>query len=189
MREVPNPYSKVGGIDRKVHSLLTLAQLTRELWRARHVAAQLVTHYRDQGQVILAEYDRGPDVGPEHNDRVNERSRHKEYDATADDQRLPVIASPPDRDTGIRDKNDEQHRAQLTDQHPRIGRPHADRDRLSEKRNVLQRGDLAQVEIRSHQKIEQQRERAQTTDRPREPWSAGAEVEMQESDEGKCQQP
>jgi hypothetical protein len=48
--EISNPDPQVGGMSRKGHPLLALAQSVRQSRRAQHVLAQFVAHRRHDGQ-------------------------------------------------------------------------------------------------------------------------------------------
>jgi len=58
----------------------------------------------------------------------------------------------PNSDCGIRDKDHQQQKAQVADQHPRVGDPLGNNDPFTEERSVSQSGDLPIVEIRGVKK-------------------------------------
>ena len=92
--------------------------------------------------------------------------RDKENYAATQHHRLPPVTPLPNSDCGIRDKDHEQQKAQLANQHPRVRHSLGDNDPLTEERNVSQGGDLPIVEIRTKNKIEDQRQRPQAAGRP-----------------------
>ena len=82
------------------------------------------------------------DDSPQHQHGHERSSEREERNASAHDQRLAPVTPAPGRERGVRDEQDEQQQAQLTDQHPGIARALANGDGFPEKRKVSQRGDL-----------------------------------------------
>ena len=166
------------------HLLLAHAQLIREPRGTDHVVAQLVAHRRDQAQVEQARGERRMDDSSQYQHGLERSSEREERDASAHHQRLAPITPAPGRKRGVRDEQDEQQQAQLTDHRPGTAHALANGDGFPEKRKVSQRGDLPVVHVRPRtEKIEQQRQRPQAADREGQPQSPRPQVEPRKRDE------
>ena len=147
-------------------------QFHQELRGAEHAGAQLVAHHRDHPQIQQAEDHRRLDLTPDHGDRGAHACQQEELHTAPDHHRRPSLASPPRRNTGVRDKDQDQQRRELTQGHRRIGNSAQDRDGFAEKPDVLQAGGFRDAE-----RVHQHEERAQATGGPCEPEPWGAKVE------------
>ena len=185
--QVPDPDAQIGGIDGQAHARLALAQpglaglkLVDESRRPEHVTTQLGGHHDDQAEVERADENGDGQLGPMDQRGLNGAEQKKEFDTAPDHQRLSALASPPGRDAGIRDKDEDQHHRRVAEQHPWIRYACEHRDGVAEKRHAPQTRDLEVVDVPPDQKRDQQVERAQARDGPRQPSPPRAEVKRHE---------
>ena len=100
-----------------------------------------------------------------------------------DDQRLPALASPPCRDTGIRDEEDDGEVDHLANDHPWSSDHREDRDLISQQRDLPKACDLAVEKSRPQQDKGQEVKRAQDAQGACEPDPPGPEMDSDEPDE------
>ena len=141
-RQVPDPDAQIGGIDGQAHARLAFAQpglaglkLVDESRRPEHVTTQLGGHHDDQAEVERADENGDGQLGPMDQRGLNGAEQEKEFDTAPDHQRLSALASPPGRDAGIRDKDEDQHHRRVAEQHPGIPYACEHRDGVAEKRH------------------------------------------------------
>ena len=106
--------------------------------------------------------------------------QEKEFNTAADQEGLPTFASPPGRDAGIRDVDQDQQHRRVADHYPWIRYAREDRDGIPEKRHAPQARDLAVVDVPPDQERHHQVGRAQAGHGPRQPSPSRAEVERHE---------
>ena len=165
-RDAPHPNANpAASVARVIRS--SLSRRSSDNCAARSTSpAHFVGHRRDDAQEEQARRERRVDHLPEHQHGSvpwpPERRTRCCRPATSACRRSPR------RQTvthGVHDEDHEQQETHLTDQHPRIGDTLGDGDGFAEERDVPQAGDLAVVEVRREEEIEDERQRAHAADR------------------------
>ncbi len=92
-------------------------------------------------------------------------------------------ATTPERDGGVDDERDKEHVGELGNDHPWIGNTDRTRDdRAPPKHHLVQRENLAKVDVHARHEIQAQREQPDAGGQVCEPESPGVEIEMHEPD-------
>ncbi len=114
--DVPKPQTEVRRAGREVNARFAFPQrgLARlkalgKLGRANQIVAQLIAHRRDHPQIRKADEERRFHDSQNHQRRLRGRQRDKQNCAPAHNERRPPVATPPDSDRGIHEKDEKQH--------------------------------------------------------------------------------